>query len=179
MCVCLLCGGRCFILKKHTLSTKICHARDPACRDRAKNKMSAGTSLCVGFSLPLCGVCLLFAGAVGSFSNKPLSPKTEIKANRGCNCKIYTPAGRRGGRRPRSVRYRTVHARALPPLSPGEHGGTLGLKVVPCRPRSLKVSKVCPGTLLRLRTPISLKVTKAYALQMWVTDVSLERRRVL
>ena len=61
----------------------------------------------------------------------------------------------------------------------GQHGGTLGLKVVPCRPRSLKVSKVCPGTLLRLRTPISLKVTKAYALQMWVTDVSLERRRVL
>ena len=58
-------------------------------------------------------------------------------------------------------------------------GGTLGLKVVPCRPRSLKVSKVCLGILLRLRTPISLKVTKAYALQMRVTDASLERRRVL
>ena len=53
------------------------------------------------------------------------------------------------------------------------------MKVVPCRPRSLKVSKVCPGILLRLRTPISLKVTKAYALQMRVTDASLERRRVL
>ena len=50
-------------------------------------------------------------------------------------------------------------------------GGTLGLKVVPCRPRSLKVSKVCPGILLRLRTPISLKVTKAYALQMRVTGM--------
>ena len=53
-------------------------------------------------------------------------------------------------------------------------GGTLGLKVVPCRPRCLKVSKVCPGILLRLRTPISLKVTNAYALQMRVTDASLD-----
>ena len=31
-----------------------------------------------GFSLPPCGVCLLCAGAVGSFSNKPLSPKFSL-----------------------------------------------------------------------------------------------------
>ena len=37
--------------------------------------LHAGTFLCVGFSLPLCVVCACSAGAVGSFSNKPLLPK--------------------------------------------------------------------------------------------------------
>lgn len=49
------------------------------------------------------------------------------------------------------------------PSQTAAHGGTLGLKVVPCRPRSLKVSKVCHGILLRLRRPIGLKVSKAVA----------------
>ena len=34
------------------------------------------------FSLPPCGVCLCSAGAVGSFSNKPLSPKSEKRVAR-------------------------------------------------------------------------------------------------
>ena len=38
---------------------------------QAQKPLPAGTFLCVGFSLPPCGVCLLCAGAVhGSFSNK-------------------------------------------------------------------------------------------------------------
>ena len=40
-------------------------------------------------------------------------------------------------------------------------GGGLALKVVPCSSRSLKVLKVCPGTLLRLRVSKQLKVLKA------------------
>ena len=42
-----------------------------------EGEKNAGTFVCVGFSLPPCGVCLLCgtAGAVDSFSNKPLSTK--------------------------------------------------------------------------------------------------------
>ena len=50
-------------------------------------------SLCVGFSLPPCGVCLLCGCPVGSFSNKPLSPKREHTKEYKCERDARPPCG--------------------------------------------------------------------------------------
>ena len=46
-----------------------------------KHGTKVGTSLCVGFSHYRRVVCACSAGAVGSFSNKPLSPNPSLNLN--------------------------------------------------------------------------------------------------
>ena len=73
----------------------------------------AGTFLCVGFHCRRV-VCACSAGAVGSFSNKPLSPKVELRVRAAYPGRYH--GLRRRGIRLESDRWRPCIKAGLPPL---------------------------------------------------------------